>query len=280
MPRSPETLALLRRALAEDIGRGDATTESLIPPRTRAEAIILCKGEGTLCGLPVAARVFRLLSPAVRFRPCFRDGDPLQRGLVAAHLSGPARSILTGERVALNLLSHLSGIATATRELADLCGKEGPVVLDTRKTLPGMRRLQRYAVRTGGGRNHRYDLSSMILIKDNHLVMAGSVTEAVRRARAGRWRRLPVEVEVKTMDELREALAAGVDRVMLDNMTPAQVRRASALAAGLVPLEVSGGITPGKVAALRGAGVDFLSSGALTHSVRALDFSLEVTAAP
>ncbi len=277
-------MALLRRALREDIGAGDVTTRAVIPPGARARAVILCKAGGIVCGLPVARRVFSLLSPAVTFKPRFRDGDRVRPGDEVADLAGPARPILAGERVALNLLCHLSGVATATRRLV---GEAGPrsVVLDTRKTIPGMRRLQRYAVRTGGGSNHRYDLAGMILIKDNHIALAGGAGEAVRRAIAWRARCRPrcrkdllIEVEVSDLAHLREALSAGADRILLDNLDPAGVRRAVHIAGGQVPIEVSGGVAPGRAAAFARAGADFLSSGALTHSAPALDFSLEIVA--
>jgi nicotinate-nucleotide pyrophosphorylase (carboxylating) len=284
MPDSKETLALLRRALREDIGAGDVTTRVLIPPGARARAVILCKAEGTVCGLPVARRVFLLLSPRISFHARFRDGDRVRPGDEVAALAGPARPMLAGERVALNLLCHLSGVATATRRLVGETGTRS-VILDTRKTIPGLRRLQRYAVRTGGGCNHRRDLAGMILIKDNHLALAGGVGEAVRRARswrAQRGSRLLIEVEVGDLAALREALSAGADRILLDNLDPAGVRRAVCLArrhAGRrVPIEVSGGIAPGRARAFARAGADFLSSGALTHSAPALDFSLEMTA--
>jgi nicotinate-nucleotide pyrophosphorylase (carboxylating) len=276
MPGSPATLRLIRAALREDAASRDVTSRVLIPANARARAILLAKGNGVVAGLPVFSRVFATVSGAITVGARFCDGDHVRRGTVVAQATGPARALLAGERVALNLLSRLSGIATATRTLVDAAGDCGPVVLDTRKTTPGMRHLERYAVRVGGAANHRFDLSEMVLIKDNHLALVGSVGAAVRLARDHSPKGMMIEVEVKDLAELKEAIAAGADRIMLDNMDLPTIRKAVKVAAGTVPLEVSGGVTEATVRALARSGVAYVSSGALTHSAPAMDYSLEM----
>jgi nicotinate-nucleotide pyrophosphorylase (carboxylating) len=256
--------------LAEDVGAGDATSNAVIDEDAVCEARILVKEPGVVCGLRAAASVFDALG--ARLEPLVADGDRVEPGPVA-RVEGPARAVLTGERLALNLVGRLSGIATLTRRYVDAVEGTGATILDTRKTTPGLRELEKEAVRCGGGTNHRFGLDDGVLIKDNHLRLAPSISEAVRRARSTG---LPVEVECDTLDQVGEALAAGADRILLDNMTPDELRAAVSLAAGRTELEASGGVSLDTVRAIAETGVDFISVGALTHSARALDVSLEV----
>ncbi len=266
---------LLELAIAEDIGPGDVTSEAILPPDQTLRAQLVAKKPGVVAGLPVAAAVFWRVDPTVRFTPHIRDGDPVAPGDVLAEVEGPARSLLAAERTALNFLQRLSGIATLTRRFVDAVAGNRAVILDTRKTHPGYRLLEKYAVRMGGGQNHRMGLYDMVLIKDNHIAAAGSITAAVQRARAA-YPHLPVEVEVQSLDQLREALELPVDRIMLDNFDLESIRTAVRIAAGRVPLEVSGGVSLERVAELAATGVDYISVGALTHSAPALDISMEV----
>ena len=267
--------AIIAAALEEDVPHGDVTSESLVSAGAVSEAVLLAKEDGVLAGLAVARRVFELVDPRIEFREESADGRAVREGDELARLEGPTASLLKAERTALNFLQRLSGIATATRRFVEAVAGTKARILDTRKTTPGLRRLEKYAVRVGGGTNHRFGLSDMVLIKDNHLRHVGSVAEAVRRARAGAPAGMKVEVEVTGLDELRQALDAGADVVMLDNMPLEEVKEAVAAAAGRVPLEVSGKVTLGRVRDLAAAGVDLISVGALTHSSRALDISLE-----
>jgi nicotinate-nucleotide pyrophosphorylase (carboxylating) len=260
----------VRAWLAEDVGAGDATTTAVIDENAICEAQLLVKEAGVLCGLDVAAAVFSELGALVE--PLASDGDSVAAGAVA-RVSGPARAVLTGERLALNLLGRLSGIATLTRRYVDAVDGTGATILDTRKTTPGLRDLEKYAVRCGGGTNHRFRLDDGVLVKDNHLRLAGSIGEAVARARGTG---LPVEVECDTLGQVGEALLAGADRILLDNMTIDELRQAVSLTAGRAELEASGGVTLDTVRQIAETGVDFISVGALTHSARALDVSLEV----
>lgn len=269
---------LIMTALREDRADFDVTSTAVIPPEATGKAQIVAKEEGVLAGLPVAAAVFAAIDPGLEFISELADGNRLRPGLAVATLRGRLRSILAGERVALNFLQHLSGIATATAALVERV-KDHPVkILDTRKTTPGLRALEKYAVRVGGGANHRFSLADMLIIKDNHIAAAGSVAEAVRRARAAAPPFLLVEVEAENEEQVREALAAGADVIMLDNMSPAEMRRMVALVAGRARLEASGKITPENVAEVAATGVDYISVGYITHSAPALDLSLEVTA--
>lgn len=261
-------------ALAEDVGDGDATSNSLFAAGATCGAVLLVKEPGVVCGLEVAGEVFRTLDPALEFEPLLEDGDRVEGRREVARLRGTARAVLTGERTALNLLGRLSGIATLTRRYADAVAGTGAVLLDTRKTTPGLRALEKYATRCGGARNHRAGLYDAVLVKDNHLALVGSIGEAVRR---GRSSGLPVQVECDTLDQLREALAAGADSILLDNMSLAELRGAVALAGGRATLEASGGVTLDTIRAVAATGVDFVSVGALTHSARSLDVSLEVS---
>ena len=263
-------------ALAEDIGPGDVTSEALIGPDVRARARILLKEPGVLAGLPVAAAVFGSLANDVAFTPLRADGERIaEPPVTVAELAGPLRAILAGERTALNLLGRLSGIATLARAFVDAVAGTGAVILDTRKTTPGLRLLEKYAVRCGGATNHRVGLYDAVLIKDNHLHAAGGVAQAVRRARdvaPG----LLIEVEAETLEQVAEAVTAGADRILLDNMPLPMLREAVALAGGRVPLEASGGVTLATVRSIAETGVDFISAGAITHAARSLDVSLEV----
>ncbi len=256
--------------LAEDLGEGDATSLAVVDEDARCEAEILLKEPGVVCGLDVAAAVFD--AAGARLEPLVADGDRLDGGAIA-RVEGPARAVLAGERLALNLLARLSGIATATRRYVDAVEGTGARILDTRKTTPGLRALEKQAVRCGGGVNHRFGLDDGILIKDNHLRLAGSIRTAVERARGTG---MPVEVECETLAQVGEALDAGADRLLFDNMSVPELARAVALAGGRAELEASGGVTLDTVRAIAETGVDFVSVGAITHSARALDVSLEV----
>ena len=274
-PLGAEVIALLKRALAEDIGPGDVTTNWIIPIEQQSKAILIAKAPGIVAGLDVASKVFDLLDPRVAFEAQIADGDHVGIRDLVARIEGPTRSILSGERLALNFCQRLSGIATMTRDYVDAIAGTQAVILDTRKTTPGLRTLEKYAVRMGGGANHRIGLYDMVLIKDNHIQAAGSITEAVRRVRERNKEGLLIEVEIRTFDELREALTLDVDRIMLDNMNWEQMRQAVILVGERVPLEASGNVTLERVRRIAETGVDFISSGALTHSAKALDLSLE-----
>ena len=264
---------VVRAALAEDVGSGDRTTDGLVPADARCKAELLLKEPGVICGVAAVRAVFQMLDPAVRVEVLVADGTRVtQLPALVATIEGPARAILTGERTALNIFGRLCGIATLTARYVDLLEGTGTAILDTRKTTPGMRALERYAVRCGGGTNHRFGLHDAILVKENHLRIAGGIAPAVAALRNGR----PIEVEAETLDDVAEALEAGVERILLDNMTPEQVRNAVELVKGRTQLEASGGISLATVRAYAEAGVDFISVGALTHSARSLDVSLEV----
>lgn len=284
MPLDQETVdRLVRSALAEDIGTGDITTESIVPKNVMVEARFLSKEPGVIAGVPVAVAVFQALSTDVRFRVGIEDGRRARSGETILELSGPAGFILTGERVALNFLQRLSGIATLTARFVEAAAGTGVCILDTRKTTPNLRILEKYAVTMGGGRNHRMGLDDMALIKDNHIEVAGSIGAAVKAVR-DRFPKVPVEVETASLEQVDQALQAGVDRIMLDNMDPARIRSALDLIrrrseGGKRPrVEVSGNVTLENFGLLAMDGVDEISIGSLTHSAPALDISLEVTA--
>ncbi len=268
---------LVAAALAEDVGFGDVTTEATVPEAARGKAVALCKAEGVICGLAVFAEAFRQLSDSVQVTYLVEEGDLVSAGTEIAVVEGPLRALLTAERCALNFLQHLSGIATLTRRFVDAVKGTGATVLDTRKTTPGLRALEKYAVKCGGGENHRARLDSMILIKDNHLAVAGGVKQALEAVRASASPSLKIEVETTNLDEVRAALEGGADWIMLDNMSPDECRQAVELVQGRAKLEASGGVSLDTVRALALAGVDYISVGALTHSAHALDISLEVT---
>jgi nicotinate-nucleotide pyrophosphorylase (carboxylating) len=277
---NPGVAAIIQLALAEDIGRGDLTTEATVPQGAHAKAIIQQKAPGVLCGLPVVEAVFAALDPNIKFEPWAEEGsgsgEPGEGPRIVARLEGPARAILTGERTALNFLQRLSGVATISRHARDAVAGTGATVLDTRKTTPGLRVLEKYAVRVGGCRNHRAGLDDAVLIKENHIRAAGGIGLAVAAARLRTGPAQRVEVEVTNTEELDEALAAGAEMVLLDNHTLDQLRSAVAHTAGRALLEASGGITLDNLADVARTGVDFISLGALTHSAGSIDFSLEV----
>jgi nicotinate-nucleotide pyrophosphorylase (carboxylating) len=270
---------LVGRALAEDIGIRDVTTEALVEPGRRARAQIIRKQPGMIYGLEVAGAVFRRLDALVQWHVLEEEGkwrkDSPER---IAELEGDARALLTGERVALNFLGHLSGVATLTASCVYALRGTGVEVLDTRKTIPGLRALEKRAVEAGGGRNHRMGLDDMMLVKENHIALAGGVGEATRRALERRPPGCPVEVECQTPEEVDEAIQTGADRVLLDNMSPSELRRAVEIAAGRAKLEASGGVTLGTLQEIAAAGVQFISLGALTHSAPALDLSMTLEA--
>ena len=263
-------------ALAEDVGDGDVTTLALVGEDVRCTAELLLEEPGVVCGVPVVAAVFAALDPAVQVTATLVEATAVTgTPAVVAELEGPARALLTGERSALNLFGRLCGIASLTRRYADLVEGTGATILDTRKTTAGLRALEKYAVRCGGGCNHRAGLYDAVLVKENHLRLAGGIGPAVAALRAQRGP-LPIEVEAETLGQVGEALEAGVERILLDNMTPAQVAEAVALVAGRAELEASGGISLATVRAFAETGVDFISVGALTHGARSLHVSLEV----
>jgi nicotinate-nucleotide pyrophosphorylase (carboxylating) len=262
-------------ALREDMPEGDITSVSTIPADARSEAFFLAKEDGVLAGLEVASRVFAKLDPSAIFIERFRDGAAFHQGDKLARVKGPTIVLLEGERTALNFLQHLSGVATATRRYVEAIAGTKTRILDTRKTTPGLRLLEKYAVRTGGGTNHRISLSDMVLIKDNHLRFVGSVGEAVRRARSRIRPGIRIEVEADSLLQVREALAAGADMIMLDNMPIETMHQAVKLAGGRVLLEASGNMTLDRVRAVAETGVDFISVGALTHSAKAVDVSMD-----
>jgi nicotinate-nucleotide pyrophosphorylase (carboxylating) len=265
---------LIRAALAEDLGSGDLTSRAVVPEGSRARGVVIAKADGVVAGLDVARAVFAAVEPELGVDVRAADGDRVAPGTELLALDGDARAILAGERVALNLLGRLSGIATLTARYVDAIAGTGTRILDTRKTTPGLRALEKAAVVAGGGTSHRFGLYDAILVKENHVRVAGGVGEAARRALAGAPDGVLVEIEVETLDELDEALAAGVGRILLDNMDPDVLREAVSRTAGRVPLEASGGIALDTVRAVAETGVDFISVGALTHSAPALDVSL------
>jgi len=268
---------LIKLALAEDIGPGDATGSATLAPDSLLHGQIVAKAAGVIAGLPVAAEVFRRVDPSVEFVPHVVDGQEVVPGELVAEVTGPGRSLLAAERTVLNFLQRMSGVATLTRSFVDAVACTRSRILDTRKTLPGYRVLDKYAVRMGGGQNHRMALYDMILIKDNHVDAAGGILPAVERAREAHGDSLPIEVEVRNQDELQQALSIEppLDSIMLDNMGLEAMRQAVALAAGRVPLEASGNVTLERAAAIAATGVEYISAGALTHSAKALDLSMK-----
>ena len=275
-PASADVQAIIRLALAEDVGRGDVTTEATVSPDAVARADILQKAPGVVCGLPVVAKVWRELDPRVHVTPVVAEGSFDDRRRVVARLDGPASAILTGERTALNFLQRLSGVASVSRRAMQLVVGSHATVIDTRKTTPGMRVLEKYAVRVGGASNHRAGLDDGMLIKENHIRAAGGISPAVRAAQRRAAPGMLVEVEVTSLDELDEALAAGATLILLDNFSIDTLRAAVTHTRGRARLEASGGIHLDNLAAVAATGVDFISLGALTHSAGVLDFSLEV----
>jgi len=272
---SPEIIDCIRRALAEDVGRGDVTTEAIVPAEGKTEAQIVTKQDGIIAGLDVAGKVFALLDDELEFKSTVAEGAAVEKGTVVAKLFGSARSLLIGERTALNFLGRMSGVATLTRQFVDLVEGTRARILDTRKTAPGLRLIDKIAVRRGGGQNHRQGLFDMILIKDNHIDYAGSLAQAVNKARANGGG-VEIEVECRSLENVEEALALGVTRILLDNMTLDMMREAVQLTAGRAQLEGSGNVNLETVRAIAETGVDLISVGALTHSPPVFDVSLRV----
>ena len=270
-PQPAEYEPLVRRALEEDVGSGDITSRLTIPESQTASARLVARKPGTIAGLIAAEAAFRLTDPAIRFECLTPDGSKVEAGAVLAKISGPARGILTGERVALNFLTHLSGVATVTAALVAAVAGTRARISDTRKTLPGLRRLQKYAVRCGGGVNHRFGLYDAVLIKDNHIAAAGGIAAALKAARGSG----KIEIEVDDLGQLEEALAGSADIVLLDNMSLEDLRRAVAITKGRAVLEASGNVTLATVRGIAETGVDVISSGGLTHSAPTLDVGLD-----
>jgi nicotinate-nucleotide pyrophosphorylase (carboxylating) len=271
---SNEILDSIQRALKEDIGTGDATTNSIVPADATMRGQIIAKQDGVIAGLDVARAAYQLLDSSVDFAAQVADGSRVTRGLVLALVSGRTRSLLTAERTALNFLGRISGIATLTRQLVDAVAGTRAVILDTRKTAPGLRAVDKLAVKLGGGGNHRIGLYDMILIKDNHIDFAGGIEEAVSRAQAARSG-LQIEVEARTVDDVRVALGLGVERILLDNMSLGQMSEAVKITNGRAKLEASGNVTLETVRKIAETGVDFISVGALTHSAKVFDVSFD-----
>lgn len=267
---------IIELALLEDLSLGDITSDTIFTPDNRAKAAIRAKEDLVLCGMDVAKTVFHAVDPDVVFTPLKKDGDNVKKGEVVLELTGSTLSILKAERTALNFMQRMSGIATASREYAAIGKKYGVMIVDTRKTQPGLRRLDKYAVRTGGARNHRISLADSVMIKDNHIAAAGSITAAVKKIKDVIGHTPKVEVETTTLDEVKEALTAGADIIMLDNMTPEQIAVCKKEIAGRAIIEVSGGVNKTNLEAYCAVRPDVISMGALTHSVPAKDLSLKI----
>ena len=268
---------LVRAALVEDLGlAGDITSAAVIPADHRSSLVMVARQPGVIAGLDAAELAFQLVEAAITMTRHMEDGSRVEPGDTIATITGPSRGLLTGERTALNFLGHLSGIATVTASLVEAVSGTKASIACTRKTTPGLRALEKYAVRAGGGMNHRFALHDAVLIKDNHVAIAGGVAEAIRRARAGVGHMVKIEVEVDTLEQLGEAMREGVDAVLLDNMTPAQLREAVAIVDGRAITEASGSVTLATVAAVAASGVDLISVGWCTHSAPTLDIGLDV----
>lgn len=267
---------IIKRAITEDINYLDATTDYLIDENAKTEAYFVSKDDGVLCGIEIAMRVFELLDDKVEYTLHKKDGDAVSKGDLIAEMSGNTAALLKGERTALNLLQHMSGIATATNKCVKLVEGTGAAVAETRKTLPGLRALQKYAVTVGGGKNHRYNLSDAAMLKDNHIDACGSIKNAVAAFRSKTGHMIKIEVEVRDFNELNEALEAGADVIMLDNMSCEQMTEAVKIVNGRAKTEASGNITLNNIAEVAKTGVDVISLGALTHSVKAFDISMKI----
>lgn len=267
---------VIKRAINEDINYIDVSSALVIDEQQMSTAVLLSKADGILCGLDVALRVFTLLDEDFESKIYKNDGDQLKKGDIIAELTGHTTALLGGERTALNLLQHMSGIATATAKAVSLCVGSKACIADTRKTLPGLRALQKYAVMVGGGKNHRFNLSDAAMLKDNHIDAAGSITNAITRLREKAGHMLKIEVETRNLDEVKEALQVGADVIMLDNMSVADMEKAVQMADGKAVFEASGNITDETIAAVAKTGVDIISIGALTHSVKAFDISMKI----
>lgn len=267
---------LIENALLEDINYIDAATDYLIPEQQQDSANFIAKAEGVLCGIDVALRVFEILQPDFKAEVFKKDGDLLRKGDIIAEISGKTKTILKGERTALNLLQHMSGVATATNKAVKLVGGTKAIIADTRKTLPGLRPIEKYAVTVGGGKNHRYNLSDCAMLKDNHIDAGGGITKAVEKLRGRLGHTVKIEAEVRNFAELREAIEAKADIIMLDNMSCEDMAEAVKITDGRALLEASGGITDETLRGVAETGVDIISMGAITHSVKAFDISLKI----
>ncbi|MCI5910985.1 MAG: carboxylating nicotinate-nucleotide diphosphorylase [Oscillospiraceae bacterium] len=267
---------IIKRAIDEDINYVDVTTDYLIPDDSVSDAYYVAKDTGILCGIEIAKRVFELVGNDVDFNILINDGSEVKKGDIIARMYGSTKTLLKGERTALNILQHMSGIATATNKCVKLVEGTNAHITDTRKTLPGLRRLQKYAVTVGGGKNHRYNLSDGAMLKDNHIDAYGGITPAVSALREKIGHMVKIEVEVRTLDELKEALAAGADIIMLDNMPCDMMKEAVEITSGEVPLEASGNVTIENIRQVAETGVDIISLGALTHSVKCFDISMRI----
>ena len=265
----------IKQWLAEDLGSGDITTQNIVPQGAITTAVIHAKQDGILAGNEIAQYVFQYLNPQIKYVECKKDGETLEFGDVIAKIEGDAQTILSGERLALNLLQRLSGIATKTKEFADCIKGYSAKIADTRKTTPGLRLLEKYAVTVGGGRNHRFGLYDAVMIKDNHIKVAGGILEAINKVRQSIPHTVKIEVEVETLDMVKEAVEAGADIIMLDNMSHEQMKEAMEYIDGRAEVEVSGNVTKENISRLTDLGVDYISSGALTHSAPILDVSLK-----
>ncbi|MDR9417681.1 carboxylating nicotinate-nucleotide diphosphorylase [Gracilimonas sp.] len=271
-----ELTELLKKAFAEDIGMGDLTTNAIFPDSKLGKGTYTAKADGIVAGLQIIRTGYTLLDPDAKVTFHKQDGDTVKRGDTIAEVKASVRALLTGERVILNLIQHLGGIATATQEVIILLNDDSISVTDTRKTLPGLRSLQKYAVRSGGGSNHRFRLDDGVMIKDNHIKAAGSITKAVERVRAEIGHMVKIEVETESKHQVQEAIKAGVDVIMLDNRTPDEVKELTAIIPDNIIVEVSGGITPDTINGYKDCGADVISLGWLTHSVKALDISFNL----
>lgn len=279
MPSPGDFQWLIEAALTEDIGRGDITSQAVIIPGTQARMRMVSREPLVVSGLDVAIQVFLTMTPEISSMPYVNDGDKAESGTLLLEVAGDAGIILAAERTALNFLSRMSGVATLTRQYVDAIAGTKAVILDTRKTLPGWRALDKYAVRCGGGRNHRMRLDDGVLIKDNHIAYAGGVTSALREAKSTVPSLTKIEIECDTLDQVKEAASEGADIILLDNMNPDQLKQAVALVAGRAKLEASGGVNLQTVRAIAETGVDYISVGALTHSARSVDIGLDITPA-
>jgi nicotinate-nucleotide pyrophosphorylase (carboxylating) len=264
---------IVRKALKEDMGDGDVTTNSIVPPGRRGYGRFVAKEKGVIAGLQVAEAAFLALDDQTQFETMINDGERVEAGEIIATVEAKGRALLSAERVSLNFLQRISGIASLTRQFVNAVKGTSTVILDTRKTAPGLRTFDKWAVLLGGGQNHRFGLFDMVLIKDNHIHIAGSISKAVSHVRSNAGSDFVIEVEVRNMEELREALQLKVDRILLDNMNTEELTQAVKIADGKVPLEASGNVDLGNVAAIAATGVEFISIGRLTHSVKALDIS-------
>ncbi len=266
---------LIEAALKEDMPQGDITSETIIPANSESEAIILAKEEGVLAGIDVVERVFHKIDPSIVFKKKLNDGQKFKKSQTLATIRGPSISLLKAERTALNFLQRMSGVATTTQNFVQALQGTRTKILDTRKTTPGMRHLEKYAVKMGGGENHRFNLSEMVLIKDNHLRIIGSISQAVKSAKERIMPGVKVEVEVTSLEEVQEAVQSGADMIMLDNMSKGAIKEVVKRLKGKVPLEVSGKVSLRRVKEIASLGVDFISVGSLTHSYKSVDISLE-----